>query len=572
MRFFLGAIAFVIGLSLSAIGLVDQLENQPIDLISVSQELQVPTTYVYIPNRVLTAYPGQIQVSAKDSGQVFIGLARETDIQGWLGDSQNVELRLNLFPESATLKLAEIEHAGTGDLLEPIGSDIFRTTSVEKSTAWVSVPEGNELGVLIATTGLAMAPREVKITWDLPNEAIPVSPITQIGLLLMMVGAALAIWEAIRSNRKSRPGRTGRGNPKKRNLRKLVGLISVPKLPARKSGRRAAKSIGFIGIASLSLSLTACAPEYVNPILTPSPSAGVGILTPVMNKSQLERILEEITSAVALSDQDLDRETLETRVSGPALSARRAAYNLARRTEDKTDGPSAILSTPIQLFLPSATDTWPRSVMVVTGTDRLQMLVLRQDSAREQFKLYQYMDLLPGITFPDVAAETVGGTAIKEDSKFLLIAPDDLALAVGDLLNNGADSGWNSIVDGANQYITDVSAVQTGLSQTLTNANLDFVHKITKDAPVLLASAEGGALVGLYMTDTYTIIPKLPGDAVAITGDEALLLGAGGSSTGIETRYGAMLLFHVPQAGSTEKVTLLGATQQLLATASLGAR
>lgn len=210
--------------------------------------------------------------------------------------------------------------------------------------------------------------------------------------------------------------------------------------------------------------------------------------------------------------------------------------------------------------------------MVVTGGERLQMLVLRQDAPRESFKLYQYMNLLPDITFPDVAAETVGATTIKEDSKFLLIAPDDLATAVGDLLNNGLESGWSSIVDAENQYIRDVSSVQVGLAETLTNANLDFIHKISSDAPVLLASAEGGALVGLYMTDTYTIIPKQPGDAVAITGDEALLLGTGGSSTGIETRYGAMLLFHVPQAGSTQRVTLLGATQQLLTTVSLGAR
>jgi len=182
------------------------------------------------------------------------------------------------------------------------------------------------------------------------------------------------------------------------------------------------------------------------------------------------------------------------------------------------------------------------------------------------------MNLLPDITFPEVAAESVGASALKPDSKFLLIAPKDLALAVGDLLNNGLESGWVGIVDAENQYIMDVSAVQQGLITTLTNANLDFVHKITSDAPVLLTSAEGGALVGLYMTDTYTIIPKEPGNAVAITGDEALLLGTGGSATGIESRYGAMLLFHVPQAGSTSKVTLLGATQQLLTTTALGTR
>jgi hypothetical protein len=128
------------------------------------------------------------------------------------------------------------------------------------------------------------------------------------------------------------------------------------------------------------------------------------------------------------------------------------------------------------------------------------------------------------------------------------------------------------LVDGNNQYISDVSSVQAGLAETLANANLTFEHKLSSTDMVLLSSGEGGALVALYMIDTYTIIPKEPGDAVAISGDEAILLGTGGSATGIETRYGAMLLFHVPATGSDSRVTLLGATQQLLSSESLGAR
>ncbi len=88
----------------------------------------------------------------------------------------------------------------------------------------------------------------------------------------------------------------------------------------------------------------------------------------------------------------------------------------------------------------------------------------------------------------------------------------------------------------------------------------------------MLATADGGALAAIYMIDTYTIIPKSRGDAVAITGNEALLLGTGGSSTGIETRYGSLLIFHIPSSGSEQPVRLLGATQQLLTTVNLGTR
>ena len=151
-----------------------------------------------------------------------------------------------------------------------------------------------------------------------------------------------------------------------------------------------------------------------------------------------------------------------------------------------------------------------------------------------------------------------------------MISPPSLVEGLGNLLNAGAASPWSILIDPDNTYVSDVSSVQFGLQETLSNANLNFSHELSENPAVILANSEGGALVALYMIDTYTIIPKEPGDAVAITGDEATLLGTGGSATGIETQYGAMLLFNVPASGSEDRVTLLGATQQLLSAISLG--
>lgn len=210
--------------------------------------------------------------------------------------------------------------------------------------------------------------------------------------------------------------------------------------------------------------------------------------------------------------------------------------------------------------------------MVVTGEEELQLLVLRQESPREQYRLYHYIDLLPGVNFPDVASEDVGANAIKVDNKFLFASPLLIPDLVGELLNEGPDSPASALLDPENSYIQDVSAVQRGLAETLSNANLDFAHNLGDFSLVMLATADGGALVTLFMVDTYTIIPREPGDAVAISGDEAVLLGSAGSATGIETRYGSMLLFHIPAAGSESRITLLGATQQLMTAVSLGAQ
>ena len=570
LRFWLSMTTFVVGLTLTAIGLVNQLENQPLNLIVAQTEFTTPTTYVMIPNKVLTAYPGKVSVTANNDGEVFLAAGRESDIVGWIGQAQYTEARLSVNQANEQVVLSEVERSGSGELADPRGSDLWRLEVAENFEGKVSVPEGNEVGVLIAAKGIDLAPRKIMIEWDLEDQGAPVAPITLIGLALMSVGALWSLWLFLIGYRKSRITRNWSGPRRRRakfKLPKFGNKKSEPQAPI--TSRRQSRALKFAALALIPAALAGCTPEYVNPVLSPSPSPAQDTLTPVMTKDQLKRILGEITAVVALSDAELDRESIEVRVSGPALVARRAAYNIARRTENPAP-PAPLLAEPIQLFLPSATDTWPRSVMVVTGEQTLTMLILRQESARDQYKLYQYMDILPEVDFPEVAGEEVGANTVKEDSKFLLMPPTDLANAVGSLLNEGPDSTWSILMDGENQYINDVSSVQRTLAETLSNANVTFDHKLSNDGMVLLTSGEGGALVGMYMIDTYTIIPKEPGDAVAISGQEAILLGAGGSATGIETRYGAMLLFHMPAAGSESRVRLLGATQQLLTAVSLG--
>ena len=405
LRFWLSMTTFVVGLTLTAIGLVNQLENQPLNLIVAQTEFTTPTTYVMIPNKVLTAYPGKVSVTANNDGEVFLAAGRESDIVGWMGKAQYTEARLSVNQEKEQVLLSETERSGSGELADPRGSDLWRLEVAENFEGKLSVPEGNEVGVLIAAKGIDLAPRKIMIEWDLEDQGAPIAPITLIGLALMIIGALWSLWLFLTSYRKTRITRNWSGPKRPRakfKLPKFGKKKSEPQAPI--TSRRQARALKFVALALIPAALAGCTPEYVNPVLSPSPSPAQDILTPVMTKDQLKRILSEITEVVALADAELDRESIEVRVSGPALVARRAAYNIARRTETPTP-PAPLLAEPIQLFLPSATDTWPRSVMVVTGEQTLTMLVLRQESARDQYKLYQYMDILPEVDFPEVAGE-----------------------------------------------------------------------------------------------------------------------------------------------------------------------
>jgi len=568
MRFWIALIVFVTGLVSSAVGFNNQLENQPISVINASASLTKPASYVLIPNAVLSAYEGETSVFAIGDAAVFMATGRESDIVAWLGDSAYVEMRLSVDKAKQIASLVEIERPGAGELDDPVGADIWKAEILSNGTALLPIEVNNEVAVLMASTGIEQAPRTLRVTWQLEEAEAPIAPITIIGLGIMLLGALLGMHAAFVYGKKFRSRRNTRGprRPKPPKPKRAVSQAGNGPM----TSRRALRGMKFVGVALSVGMLAGCVPDYQNPIISPKPLEQPGVLTATLDSSQLQGILKEISDVVAIADATLDRESLEVRVTGPALEVRRAAYALAAKSTDSIFTPTKILSGPVQLFLPGATDTWPRNTIVVTGENALQVLVLRQESARDDYKLYQYSDLLPNISFPEVPAEVVGANALKEDNKFLSMDPASLVEGLGNLLNRGFDSPWALLIDPDNQYVADVSAVQLGLQETLSNANLSFEHALSESQPVILANSEGGALVALYMIDTYTIIPKEPGDAVAITGDESILLGTGGSATGIETKYGAMLLFNVPASGSDERATLLGATQQLLSAITLG--
>ena len=566
MRFWLALVLFVGGLAAGSVGVVNQVENTPIDTIIASQELDQPTTYVMIPNKLLTAYSASPKITVR-GGEIFVATGRQSDIEAWLEGSPYVELRLSIDVARETAELAEVLVAGSGNLTDPNGADIWRQEINGRSQVTINLEQDNQTAVLVASNGLELAPRSIAIEWDIADEEIEIPPITFVGVGLMALGSIAGLWAAIGFANKFRSSRRrGPKPPRRRSPRRAKSQAGEG--PRR--GRRALRPDAFIAIGLSTALLSGCVAEYENPVLSPSPLSSPEILTPALNRNQVSEILFDIAEVVKVADENNDRESLETRVTGPALEMRRFAYNLISRLDQEESSLEPLLAGPIQLFLPPATDSWPRNVMVVTGAEQLQMLVLRQETVRENYKLYQFMSLLPGADFPDVASELTGASSLNPDNKFLLMSPRLLGGAVGDLLNNGADSLWVDIVDPNNDYINDVASVQRGLAETLSNANLDFQHEQTEDPMVLLSSLDGGALVGIYMIDTYTIIPKEPGDAVAIAGDEAVLLGTSGSATGIETRYGAMLLFHIPVTGGDAQVRLLGATQQLLTAVALG--
>jgi hypothetical protein len=264
---------------------------------------------------------------------------------------------------------------------------------------------------------------------------------------------------------------------------------------------------------------------------------------------------------------------LADRFAGPALQIRGIHYKLMKRSS-KVAALPAIVAAPVTFSLPAATDTWPRTVMAVTdeaGDSALpQMLVLQQASPRDNYQVWYYVRLMPGAKIPAVPAHEFGSIPVDSKSLFLKLPPLKLPAAYGDVINNGQSSLSASLFDlTEDEFFKQVSQSQKDQVKNLKTANIKFTHRLGDTNVMALSTSAAGALVVAYMADIYQIKPKTQGSAVAVTGQEKLLLGVDGSTRGVRSQYGDMLLFYVPALSGSAKIRLLGATQGLVSVRSL---
>src|SRR5690606_16719527 len=126
----------------------------------------------------------------------------------------------------------------------------------------------------------------------------------------------------------------------------------------------------------------------------------------------------------------------------------------------------------IKLLLPQRTESWPRAVFTIVQEVPLQTvassasptpmpledaadeaeapvetpvaaplaLVLVQESPRDNFKVVYAVTLAAGAVVPEVAARDTGTARLQPNVRVLKMAPEQLAVAYGDVVLNGTTS------------------------------------------------------------------------------------------------------------------------------------
>jgi hypothetical protein len=595
LRFVAAIVSFVLAFTFIGLGLAQRTILAEPDTVTASGTVDSNAAVTVIDGSVLNSHEGRQRVAVSGSDTIFAAYGRELDVKSWIGDTDyNI---LSVDDESGELSSKLVRGKET-DVPPGAGSDLWLGEyEAEDSLDFaVSLPDG--ISLLIMSTGSEPAPDTISISWPVDNRTPWSGPLIISGVILLVLGLALYLWALNHLRRTRGPRRTPPRQakqqkwptrPKYKPRTAAKALKSGPNArPAdnprgRRSSRRLVAVVPVFVVSSMVLG--GCSTlDWPRPDeATPSASAGItapdpddALKDPAVTEEQLERIMDSVAEVAAQSDAEVDSDVLATRFQGPAFELRAANY-AHRRVDGAIPALSAIPGSPIALALPQQTDIWPRVVLVVVQEPEDEAVVptalmLKQASPRDNYRVEYAVPLQAQVEFPSVAPARLGAVRYGPDNKFLKLAPEQVATAYADLLAVGATSQYADQFD----LETDTFLATAGVEARAARATqvsgplaLAAEAQAGTGERIPLATDDTGAILALSFGELERITPSEAGATITVTGAVKALSGVSTTTKGVFATYGYQLLFYVPPVSSTEKITLLGATQGITSAGEL---
>lgn len=574
MRFIAAIVTFVIAFGMIAYGIAQRTILAEPDSITASTVVSDDATVSVISSKTLKALDGRQSVTIGGPGRVFAAYGRTEDVLAWVGDASYNRIGINSAKTALTSKLVSGSETKVPD---PRGSDLWLDEYSRSNSLnfFVNVPD--DISIVVVSDGTKPAPNRFSISWPLDNRTPWSGPLIVGGGILLLIGLGIYLWAFTHLRRSRGPRRKTPKMPKVPKQRgykpRKTGTV------AAKGGRRsnARRMVAIVPILLVgTVALSGCSPELwpefmtggssasATPTPTPTLPAGEKLQAPAVTLPQLKKIVAKVSVAAAKADAAIDPGMLKSRFEGPALELRTANY--AIRKVDSTAQPAAVIPAgEVNVTLPQQSNTWPRTVFtVVIPSDKTVApvaLVLVQATPRANFKVDYATALEAGAKLPDVAPANVGAPRLKPGTKLLAMAPSDVALAYGDILEKGTESKFSKDFDLKNDALIGLigfearKALQAKVPAT---AAMTFANSDGPGDSIALGSNNAGAIVAVYLNETVTVKPVEAGASVNPEGAVKSLSGITGTTKGTVAVYGDQLLFYVPPASSKNKIVLLG--------------
>lgn len=607
MRFIVAIFSFLLAFTLIGLGVAQRTIWAEPDQVVAEATVGGVAPITYIDGAVLNSLDGRQKIDVSGEGEVFAAYGRTADVIAWIGEATYNVVEFDEVTRTVSTRRVSGAEAFVPN---PRGADLWldEYSRADSLSFVMNAPE--DVSLVLMTDGVSPAPTQFSISWPLDNRTPWSGPLIVGGVLLLLMGIGLYVWALTHLNRSRGPRRKQPKLPKppkrpKINARKARNSMKPIATPNK--GRRAAgKSASVIAtVALVSVVLSGCAADGAlfstssTPSVSPSaePAGASPPIPPAVTDAQMKRILSKIAVATSEADAARSGELAAERFTGPALDMRTANYTLLSKDSAAAPLP-AIPSTEIKVLLPQRTESWPRTVFVVVQEVPLQTvapspsptpsaeteatedaepieppvaaplaLVLVQESPRENFKVAYAVSLAAGTVLPELAARDLGAARLQPSVRVLKMAPEQLALAYGDIVLKGAESEYWSAFDTENDKLLPSIGVEAKAeikSALPAVASIAFANAPGEADPIAMSTTDAGALVAVYLTETETVKPVEQGASISTKGIVKALSGISTTHKGTSATYGDQLLFYVPPANTEGKIVLIGFSSHLL--------
>lgn len=297
----------------------------------------------------------------------------------------------------------------------------------------------------------------------------------------------------------------------------------------------------------------------------PTPKATTRQDAPNLSAKQEQKVRTRILKTLDQCNQNRDTDTLPTILEGPELDIRTSELNVAkdtgnldRKTTIPTDLAQAVISTDAG---------WPRSVFSITSTTKDQqskrLLVFRQDSARQNYKLWGVARLFSGVKMPSFEISKTGSAQGTPTDTGLVMTPKAAVDAYADLLQNGANSKYASKFadDDLRSKLADLTA-QVQKAMELNEGTQQQTFEPVNGAISVMRSADGGDLVVAQINSEWTRSAGAGRESQPASDAEKALFGNGKATSTMKTSYVNVIALYVPPANSGQKITAVGSERQ----------
>ncbi|HLS03703.1 MAG TPA: hypothetical protein VK030_02975 [Actinomycetales bacterium] len=310
------------------------------------------------------------------------------------------------------------------------------------------------------------------------------------------------------------------------------------------------------------LTLASCSSDLPQPEPERAPAAP----DPVLTQEQLSQILDEVEVELTQGDVSMNPEDLGDRIGGNARDIRTAEYQI--ESADPAN-PITVLPREDAMLVVPATDEWPRDIVVITepppDSQLPRVLVLQQKTARDNFALTLWSQLLPGVSMPAMPLPEEGAKPLADDAEGFVLAPAEAGEAFTDVLAGKKEDDEDSRVelfeaDPLSKAIRDeYKTLKEGISAV---GKVKKTFEASGEPAAAFEALQGGAIVITSVREITEF--TIDSGSLNVSSETATLLDKESVSANLETIHELSLVFYIPTAESGDAITVLGETRDLV--------